>query len=78
MQKRTQFTLVELIVIVAIMGIMATLLVQVVAIGKHKVAQKQCEDNIRGVHTFMATYIGDNRGMYPRQVNSVSWDDYLI
>ena len=62
---RTGFTLVELLVVVAVIGILAALLFPVLSQGKQNAQQVYCLNNGRQMMTAMTLYVGDSKDFFP-------------
>jgi type II secretory pathway pseudopilin PulG len=63
--RRVAFTLLELLVIVAIVGVLARLLLPVLSSAKRKAAQTQCINNLHQIGAAMMMYLDDNNGIFP-------------
>ena len=63
------FSLMELLIVIAIVGILAALLVVGVSRGKEKARQIQCVSNVRQLGQAMQLFIG-NSHVYPLMINS--------
>ena len=66
------FSLMELLIVIAIVGILAALLVVGVSRGKEKARQIQCVSNVRQLGQAMQLFIG-NSHVYPLMINSGYW-----
>lgn len=64
---RNGFTLMELLVVVAIVGILASLLLGSVNVGVHKARQAQCVSNLRQIAAGLNQYMADNNMQYPAE-----------
>jgi prepilin-type N-terminal cleavage/methylation domain-containing protein/prepilin-type processing-associated H-X9-DG protein len=63
----TAFTLVEMLVVIAIVGILAALLLPVLAQGRSSAQRAACESNLRQLAVATEMYLGDNGGyFFPR------------
>src|SRR5579862_8752296 len=62
--SRLAFTLVELLVVMAIIGVLVGLLLPAVQIARETVRQKQCLSNLRQIGYGLTQYI-DAKGKYP-------------
>jgi prepilin-type N-terminal cleavage/methylation domain-containing protein/prepilin-type processing-associated H-X9-DG protein len=77
--NRRAFTLVELLIVIAIIAILAALLLP--ALSKAKVSSERisCLNNLRQIDVFMALYTGDNNEVFPAHRNQgLSTDDASI
>ena len=63
--RRTGFTLVELLVVVAIIAILIGLLLPALAGGRKATRDVQCANNMRQLCTALVTYALNNRGRFP-------------
>ena len=70
--SRDGFTLIELMMVIAIIGILAALLFSVVSLAKRKVQRIQCVNNVRQLGQAMQLFIADNHA-YPLLINSGYW-----
>lgn len=59
------FTLVELLVVVAILGILAALLFPALAAAKQRARAAVCKNHLRQMGQALAMYVHDNTGKYP-------------
>ena len=80
MTKR--FTLIELLIVVAIIGILASLLAPALANARDRGKESVCKSNQRQIGMALLMYTDENSGKYPysRTANPrhKSWDDLLI
>jgi prepilin-type N-terminal cleavage/methylation domain-containing protein/prepilin-type processing-associated H-X9-DG protein len=65
MNFRHAFTLLELLIVIAIIGILAALLLPALTRSKDKARTTQCASNLRQLGLGMAMYFGDNDDKYP-------------
>ncbi len=61
----TAFTLVELLVVIAVIGILAALLLPSLAQGKQKALQTQCVSNLKQIGIAIHMYAGENHDTLP-------------
>ena len=66
-QIRWAFTLVELLVVVAILAVLAALLLPALGIGKNKARSVQCGSNLRQWGLAFRMYASDNEDHLPRR-----------
>jgi prepilin-type N-terminal cleavage/methylation domain-containing protein/prepilin-type processing-associated H-X9-DG protein len=73
------FTMVELLIVVAIVALLMSLLLPVCAAVLATARQASCLTNLRSLATAVRLYTGDHRGMYPRAWTSDTcrWMDLL-
>lgn len=62
--SRSAFTLVELLTVIAIIGILAAILIPVVGSVRKSARNSQCVSNLRQWSTAIGLYANDNRGTY--------------
>lgn len=67
------FTLIELLTVIAIIGILAAILIPVVSRVRESARQTQCRSNIRQIATATALAAQDNKGRFPA-MRSTYWD----
>lgn len=78
--KKTNFTLVELLVVCAILAVATSFLLQAVARAKHQVNRIQCVSNLRQIGYSLLAYPHDNGGyLIPADLggNIRSWINYV-
>jgi prepilin-type N-terminal cleavage/methylation domain-containing protein/prepilin-type processing-associated H-X9-DG protein len=63
--RRAAFTLVEMLVVIAIIAILASLLLPALAQGQQKGKMTQCLNNLRQIGMGIAMYVHDNRDTFP-------------
>ena len=64
-QRRSGFTLIEMMVVVTIIAILASITAVAVNSAKEKARQTDCMSNLRQLGTAIVTYRADNRGRNP-------------
>lgn len=62
---RAGFSLVELLAVIAIVGILAAIIIPVVGTVRESARVSQCSSNMRGIWMGMELYSQSNRGYYP-------------
>jgi prepilin-type N-terminal cleavage/methylation domain-containing protein len=63
-RKNSAFTLMELLTVIAVIGILAALLLTAVSHAKARAQQIQCVSNLRQIGLALQAYVGDNQA-YP-------------
>jgi prepilin-type N-terminal cleavage/methylation domain-containing protein/prepilin-type processing-associated H-X9-DG protein len=61
------FTLIELLTVIAIIGILAAILIPTVGRVRSSARTSQCVNNLRQIGSATLLYANDNRGQFPRQ-----------
>jgi prepilin-type N-terminal cleavage/methylation domain-containing protein len=74
---RVAFTLVELLVVMAIIAILAAMLLPTLARAREKARILQCVSNLHQVGIAMRAYVEDNTSRYPTVPNR-SWQSYRL
>jgi prepilin-type N-terminal cleavage/methylation domain-containing protein len=64
-QRRGAFTLLELLVSIAVIAILAALLINVFSSGGETAHRAACVSNLRAIHTALDRYAADNNGAVP-------------
>ncbi|WP_052362276.1 prepilin-type N-terminal cleavage/methylation domain-containing protein [Geminisphaera colitermitum] len=65
-KRTTAFTLVELLTVIAIIGILAAILIPTVAAVRDTANSAKCTANLRQIGTALQLFAADHRDMYPR------------
>lgn len=60
------FTLIELLTVIAIIGILAAILIPVVGTVREKARSAQCQSNLRQLHTASMLYANEHNDLFPR------------
>ena len=68
---RKRFTLVEMLVVVAIIAILAGMLLPALNKARSKARFISCKSNVRQITLVLIQYAGDNGDYLPMQVNAV-------
>jgi len=71
MARRTGFTLLELLVVIAVIGILAALVMTATAVARRESQATQCVSNLRQWSAAMILYVNDNSGYLPQRGNGV-------
>lgn len=66
-------TLIELLTVIAIVMILATILIPVSANMRHKAQQTECVSRLRSIGAAIALYAADNSGYVPRNIYGARW-----
>ena len=66
MQKRNAFTLVELLVVIGVIGILATMAMPRIGKAMDNAKEQQCRTNLRNLQAAVVAYAQDNDGALPR------------
>ncbi len=69
------FTLLELLVVVAIIAILAALLLPTLAASKETAKRTQCLSNLRQIGVGMALFADAENGLYPESGGVIFWDE---
>jgi len=75
-QRRPGFSLVELLVVVAIILVLIALLLPSYSILDMFIRNRKCESNLKSIHSMFTAYANLNRGWYPYPVNE-GWGRYF-
>ena len=75
--KNKKFTLIELMVVIAIIGILASLLLPVLGKARKKAIAIQCVNNLKQILIATAMYNEDNGDTFPIRGGGISYDDLL-
>lgn len=62
------FTLIELVVVIAVLGLLAMTLIPAMANTRRNASRLQCVDNLKQVGVAFRTWAGNNRDLYPMYV----------
>jgi prepilin-type N-terminal cleavage/methylation domain-containing protein len=79
--KRKGFTLVELLVVIAVIALLMSILLPALSKARQVAQQIKCGSNLKGIGTAMKTYMDSYNGEAPvagpAQSNAVSWGDSI-
>lgn len=64
-RPRAAFTLIELLTVIAIVGILAAILIPVVGRVRQSARTAHCTKNLHGIGTAFQLYAAENKGLYP-------------
>ena len=67
------FSLIELLMVIAIIGILAALLLPALAASKQRALTTQCQSNLRQIGIGMTIYADDAHGLYPESGGLILW-----
>jgi prepilin-type N-terminal cleavage/methylation domain-containing protein/prepilin-type processing-associated H-X9-DG protein len=72
--NRKAFTLIELLIVIAIIGVLAALLLPALGMAKAKAAAARCCSNLHQIHVAMSLYADDHDEMFPESGDMIPWD----
>ena len=79
-QQPKPFTLIEILVVVAIIGILSSLLLPALGKAREKGQIAVCTNNMKQLNTATVLYMDDSNGYFPVTIggaSGISWDDLL-
>ncbi|WDE96491.1 prepilin-type N-terminal cleavage/methylation domain-containing protein [Lentisphaera profundi] len=76
-KKKQNFSLIELLVIVAIIGILASLLLPSLSKARKRAKITVCKNNQKQIITAIFMYAEDNKGHLPGHFNRITYDKFL-
>ncbi len=65
---RKNFTLIELLIVIAIIAILAAMLLPALNKARDRAMSIKCVSNLKNIHLMLVSYIDDNNGRYPYTV----------
>lgn len=71
--SRRAFTLVELLTVIAIIGVLAAIIIPVVGKMKASARQTECSSNLRQIGAGFLLYLGENRNLFPPVNDNGIW-----
>jgi prepilin-type N-terminal cleavage/methylation domain-containing protein len=75
-RRRRAFTLVELLIVVAIIGILVSMLLPALGQARGLTRRTLCAGQLRQVHVAVTMYVQDNRDIYPCAQDPISTDPF--
>jgi len=78
MQKKRGFTIVELMIVIAIISILASIIIPKMGGGRDKSKVAACKSNLRHVYMAMELYGNDNNGNMVNTLSSWITPQYLV
>ncbi|MDD7983930.1 type II secretion system protein [Lentisphaera marina] len=72
-----KFTLIEVLVVVAIIGILASLILPALGKARKKSQMSVCKSNMKQLHMAYMMYTDDNDDYFPFDIVDMSWNDHL-
>ena len=70
--KRSRFTLIELLIVIAIIAILAAILLPALQSARERAYSASCTSNLKGLGQVATNYTSDNRSFWPSQTTTVT------
>jgi len=74
-QNKKGFTLVEVLVVIAIITILAAMLLPTLSKAREKARSAQCISNLHQIYLALSIYADDYNELYPRASGTIAWDE---
>ena len=68
------FTLIELLTVIAIIGVLAGILIPVVSMVRNKARASASVSNLRQIHLALTLFADEHRELYPKATNKLDWN----
>ena len=75
---KNSFTLIELLIVIAIIGILASLLLPALGQARKSAQATICISNSKQLALAITSYTDDNDDYYPRYGGNICWDDQIV
>ena len=75
---KNTFTLIELLIVIAIIGILASLLLPALGQARKSAQATVCVSNSKQLTLAITAYTDDNDNYYPRYGGNICWDDQIV